>query len=78
LKVKTADRLANVRNCIITSNDGLLKMYKKEHAAFKEAVYRPGICESGMVLGKIWTTDCLEKPTTPPTADEVKDMVRMR
>jgi (p)ppGpp synthase/HD superfamily hydrolase len=42
LLVKLADRLANVRNCVATRNWGLLTMYRREHKAFKEAIYRVG------------------------------------
>jgi (p)ppGpp synthase/HD superfamily hydrolase len=38
LLVKTADRLANVQNCITTRNKGLLKMYRKEHGEFRKSV----------------------------------------
>lgn len=44
LIVKVCDRLANVRSCK-RSNPGLLKMYRKEHEAFRKACYRPGLCE---------------------------------
>jgi len=40
LLVKLADRLANVRHCILSDNQGLLKMYRKESQTFEEAVYR--------------------------------------
>lgn len=42
LVVKAADRLANVR-ASAKGNKGLLSMYRKEHAAFKDAVYREGL-----------------------------------
>ena len=38
LLVKTADRLANVQDCIKTKNKGLLKMYRREHGEFSKAV----------------------------------------
>jgi (p)ppGpp synthase/HD superfamily hydrolase len=38
LLVKTADRLANVQNCINTGNKGLLKMYRREHGEFRKSV----------------------------------------
>ena len=38
--VKLADRLANVRLCVREKKDGLFKMYRKEHEAFRLAVYR--------------------------------------
>lgn len=48
LTVKAADRLANVRACVQDVNQRLFKVYKFEHAIFKEAVYRSGQCD------KIW------------------------
>lgn len=50
LLVKAVDRLANVRACQDGSrfSDRMLETYKQEHAAFKAAVYRPGLCD------KIW------------------------
>jgi (p)ppGpp synthase/HD superfamily hydrolase len=42
LLVKLCDRLANVRNCVATNNQGLLKMYRREHPTFRVAVYRKG------------------------------------
>ncbi len=45
LKVKAADRLANVRACLEHDPDGLLDMYRGEHAEFRKAVYREGMCE---------------------------------
>lgn len=47
--VKLADRLANVRECVAQQNKDLLKMYQKEHALFREAVYRPGLAPELMV-----------------------------
>ena len=44
LLVKTADRLANMR-AASEKNPKLLKMYRKEHAAFRAAVWRPGLCD---------------------------------
>lgn len=46
LIVKVADRLANVRSCVRNKSIGLLKMYVKEHDAFRDAVYRPDLCDS--------------------------------
>lgn len=43
LRVKLADRLANVRACL-RSKSGLLGMYRKERRAFREAYYLPGVC----------------------------------
>jgi len=45
LVVKAADRLANIQACLSAEHASLLAIYKKEHAAFSKAVYRPGICE---------------------------------
>jgi (p)ppGpp synthase/HD superfamily hydrolase len=44
LIVKAADRLANVRSSA-RDNPGLLSMYRKEHAAFKDAAFRAGLCD---------------------------------
>ena len=43
LIAKVADRLGNVLRCVLDGNDGLLSMYRKEHPAFREAVYRDGV-----------------------------------
>ena len=43
LIVKAADRLANVRECVGRQNHKLLEMYKREHEAFREAVWRQGL-----------------------------------
>jgi len=45
LVVKAADRLANLKACVASRNDDLLSMYRKEHAAFSEAVCVPGLCD---------------------------------
>lgn len=45
LVVKTADRLANVEACIAHERRPLLKMYKGERTAFRDAVYRDGLCD---------------------------------
>jgi len=45
LVVKAADRLANTRACLADNNTSLLSMYRREHAQFKQSVYRPGLCE---------------------------------
>src|SRR6187402_2332694 len=46
LLVKTADRLANVRACLEDRKQGLWDMYRGEHAAFRSAVYRAGLCDT--------------------------------
>lgn len=45
LVVKAADRLANLRESAQTTAGSKLKMYAREHAAFRQAVYRPGLCD---------------------------------
>lgn len=46
LVVKAADRLANLRASVVSSNYSKLQMYRNEHQAFIEAVYRAGLCDS--------------------------------
>lgn len=46
LIAKVADRLANVRACIASGNTGMLAMYHDEHATFRPAVFRDGLCDS--------------------------------
>ena len=43
--VKVADRLANVRTCLIDDRRGLREVYSREHPAFRRAAYREGLCE---------------------------------
>ncbi len=50
LVVKLSDRVSNVRACVMGANDGLLKMYRKEHKAFRDAVHRDGFDEDLWVL----------------------------
>ena len=45
LVVKAADRLANVRACLQDGKFDLWERYKREHRQFRQAVYRPGLCE---------------------------------
>ena len=45
LVVKVGDRLANVRACVADSRNDKLEMYRLEHAEFRAAVYRPGLCD---------------------------------
>lgn len=45
LIVKAADRLANLRSSQRDHKVSLLKMYRKEHPAFRDAAYRPGLCD---------------------------------
>lgn len=42
LALKLADRISNVKNCILTDNAKYDGMYKKEHAGFKAALYCEG------------------------------------
>lgn len=49
LIVKPCDRLANMRACIADGNERLLEVYRSERPAFREAAYRPGLCD------EIWT-----------------------
>lgn len=45
LIVKVADRLASVSACKESGKTKLLKMYAKEHKAFREAAYKPDVCD---------------------------------
>lgn len=45
LLVKAADRLANLASSKAEGKAGLLKMYQREHEAFRAAAYRPGLCD---------------------------------
>ena len=45
LLVKVADRLANVRACIQDHKTSLWELYRSEQATFKQAAYRPDLCE---------------------------------
>lgn len=45
LIAKTADRLANVRASLREDNKEMVKLYKDEYPAFREAAYRPGLCD---------------------------------
>ena len=47
IRVKVADRIANIRACIRQGRGGrgLLKMYRREADAFKQALYHPSICD---------------------------------
>jgi (p)ppGpp synthase/HD superfamily hydrolase len=45
LLVKLADRLSNGRASNAEGKDGLLKMYRREHPAFRRAAYRAGLWE---------------------------------
>jgi len=45
LIVKAADRLANMNACISDGKRARLDMYKNEHTAFRESVFRDGLCD---------------------------------
>jgi (p)ppGpp synthase/HD superfamily hydrolase len=45
LLVKTADRLANVRSCVLDDRRGLMAVYRNEHASFRRSAYREGLCD---------------------------------
>lgn len=45
LRVKAADRLANMQSCIDYKLWSMLEMYCREYPEFKHAVYRPNICD---------------------------------
>lgn len=45
LVVKAADRLANVRACVADRKRNLWEVYRSEHAVFKNATYRAGLCD---------------------------------
>lgn len=45
LIVKAADRLSNLRMSLDPSRASKLEMYRQEHAAFRKAAYRAGLCD---------------------------------
>jgi (p)ppGpp synthase/HD superfamily hydrolase len=45
LIVKAADRLANLRMSASSSSESKLDMYRREHSAFRQAAYRPGLAD---------------------------------
>lgn len=46
LVAKVADRLANVRACVDDDNAAMLDKYRGEHASFRPAVFRDGLCDA--------------------------------
>ncbi|MBL4685688.1 MAG: bifunctional (p)ppGpp synthetase/guanosine-3',5'-bis(diphosphate) 3'-pyrophosphohydrolase [Nannocystaceae bacterium] len=46
LVVKTADRMANVWVCVRGEHTSKLQTYRDEHAAFRAAAFRPGLCDA--------------------------------
>ena len=64
LTCKPADRLANVRYCIVTNNVRMWEIYQAEHPTFYKAAYRPGLCD------EFWLElEMLLHPAHRPTAD---------
>jgi guanosine-3',5'-bis(diphosphate) 3'-pyrophosphohydrolase len=45
LVVKAADRLANVRACLGDRKRSMWELYRSEHAVFRTAAYRAGLCD---------------------------------
>ncbi len=45
MRVKLADRLANVQSCIDSKNMGLYRMYQKECEVFRLAYFSCGVCD---------------------------------
>ena len=45
LIVKAADRAANIWASAQNANESKLKMYRDEHPAFRQAAFRPGLCD---------------------------------
>lgn len=45
VRVKVADRLANLQNCIRTGNTSLLVMYRSEQSDFFTCYGAPGVCD---------------------------------
>jgi (p)ppGpp synthase/HD superfamily hydrolase len=57
LLVKLADRLANVKACVRNGNSDKLRMYAREHEAFRDAVHREGLCSSEVYSALWWELD---------------------
>lgn len=45
LIVKTADRFANMRACVLGKRDDLLAIYLSEYSDFKQGAFRQGLCD---------------------------------
>ena len=45
LIVKAAGRLANLRMSARGGSDSKLEMYRREHPAFRDAAFRPPLCD---------------------------------
>ena len=70
LVVKAADRLANVRNCVLDDRRGLMTVYRREHASFRRSAYRAGLCEPlwaelDVLLAVVGVTVEGQRATTP-------------
>lgn len=63
LVVKVADRLANVRTCVLDDRRGLHAVYRREQPAFRQAAYRAGLCEP------LWLELDALLAASPPAAD---------
>ena len=50
LVVKAADRLANLQACMTEGHERRRRVYMNEHAVFRSAAYRPGLCD------ELWET----------------------
>ena len=46
MRVKLADRLANVRQCVSDANKGLHEMYRKERETFRGALHAEGVADT--------------------------------
>ncbi len=65
LVAKVADRLSNVRECLLEGNVPMWDVYRGEHAAFRAAAFRPGRCDD------MWAElNALLAPTSRPTSSE--------
>lgn len=75
LIVKAADRLANLRMSAAGGAGSKFEMYRREHAAFRQAAYRPGLCDElwreieGIVNGLV-AEDSLEQKVSKGTKPE--------
>ena len=58
LVLKMCDRLANIRSCIRTENEGLLSMYRKEHETFRARLIRDRALTQDERM--LWRTICDE------------------
>jgi (p)ppGpp synthase/HD superfamily hydrolase len=63
LVVKVADRLSNVRACVVDAHRELWSLYRGEHTVFKTSAFRPGLCD------ELWfeLDDLMRDDMLPPT-----------